>query len=80
MKYENVTRYHFHLTYLHIPYAQSSSEVSKMAKKTVADKTPQNEDSVKNNDEVLNDDEEPNFSDPEGFIDDITDDGKCNPS
>lgn len=47
-----------------------------MAKKTVADKTPQNEDNIKNNDDILNDDEEPNFSDPEGFVDDITDEGK----
>nr|XP_003702862.1 PREDICTED: eukaryotic translation initiation factor 3 subunit B [Megachile rotundata]XP_012139853.1 PREDICTED: eukaryotic translation initiation factor 3 subunit B [Megachile rotundata]XP_012139854.1 PREDICTED: eukaryotic translation initiation factor 3 subunit B [Megachile rotundata] len=44
-----------------------------MAKKTLADKTPQNDDNVKNNDDVLTDDEEPNFSDPEGFVDDITD-------
>lgn len=49
-----------------------------MAKKTLADKTFQNEDSVKNNDDILNDDEEPNFSDPEGFVDDITDEGKYN--
>lgn len=54
------------------------SEVSKMAKKTLADKTLQNEDNVKNNDDIFNDDEEPNFSDPEGFVDDITDEGKQN--
>lgn len=53
-----------------------SSEVSKMAKKMLADKTPQNEDNIKNNDDTFNEDEEPNFSDPEGFIDDITDEGK----
>lgn len=47
-----------------------------MAKKTLVDKTPQNEDAVKNNDDILNDDEEPNFSDPEGFVDDITDEGR----
>lgn len=49
-----------------------------MAKKTLADKTPQNEDNVKNNDDIFNDDEEPNFSDPEGYVDDITDEGKRN--
>ncbi|XP_014607356.1 PREDICTED: eukaryotic translation initiation factor 3 subunit B [Polistes canadensis] len=44
-----------------------------MAKKTLVDKIAQNEDSIKNNDDILNDEEEPNFSDPEGFVDDITD-------
>ncbi|XP_015172077.1 PREDICTED: eukaryotic translation initiation factor 3 subunit B [Polistes dominula] len=44
-----------------------------MAKKSLVDKISQNEDSIKNNDDILNDDEEPNFSDPEGFVDDITD-------
>lgn len=47
-----------------------------MAKKMLADKTPQNEDNIKNNDDTFNEDEEPNFSDPEGFVDDITDEGK----
>ncbi|XP_015123515.1 eukaryotic translation initiation factor 3 subunit B [Diachasma alloeum] len=44
-----------------------------MAKKTVLDKSNQNEDSVKNNDDGLNDDEEPNFSDLEDFVDDVSD-------
>lgn len=52
------------------------SEVSKMAKKTQAEKTAQNDETAKSNDDPMNDDEEPNFSDPEGFVDDITDEGK----
>jgi len=51
-------------------------EVFKMAKKTQAEKTAQNDETVKGNDDPMNDDEEPNFSDPEGFVDDITDEGK----
>lgn len=47
-----------------------------MAKKTQAEKAAQNEDAAKGNDDPMNDDEEPNFSDPEGFVDDITDEGK----
>jgi len=47
-----------------------------MAKKTQAEKTAQNDETAKNNDDPMNDDEEPNFSDPEGFVDDITDEGE----
>jgi len=47
-----------------------------MAKKTQAEKTAQNDETAKGNDDPMNDDEEPNFSDPEGFVDDITDEGK----
>lgn len=47
-----------------------------MAKKTQAEKTAQNDETAKSNDDPMNDDEEPNFSDPEGFVDDITDEGK----
>lgn len=46
-----------------------------MAKKTQAEKAAQNEE-AKGNDDSMNDDEEPNFSDPEGFVDDITDEGE----
>lgn len=48
-----------------------------MAKKTQAEKAAQNEETAKGNDDLMNDDEEPNFSDPEGFVDDISDEGKC---
>ena len=44
-----------------------------MAKKTQAEKAAQNEETAKGNDDLMNDDEEPNFSDPEGFVDDISD-------
>lgn len=47
-----------------------------MAKKTQAEKAAQNEETAKGNDDLMNDDEEPNFSDPEGFVDDITDEGE----
>lgn len=47
-----------------------------MAKKTQAEKAAQNEETAKSNDDPMNDDEEPNFSDPEGFVDDITDEGE----
>lgn len=47
-----------------------------MAKKTQAEKAAQNEETLKANDDPINDDEEPNFSDPEGFVDDISDEGK----
>ena len=46
-----------------------------MAKKTVIDKSAQNEDNAKSNDDSVNEDEEPNFSDPEDFVDDIPDEG-----
>jgi hypothetical protein len=44
-----------------------------MAKKTQTEKAAQNDE--KANDDPINDDEEPNFSDPEGFVDDISDEG-----
>ncbi|XP_057341733.1 eukaryotic translation initiation factor 3 subunit B-like [Microplitis mediator] len=44
-----------------------------MAKKTLVDKNNQNDDPAQNNDEQMNEDEEPNFSDPEGYVDDISD-------
>lgn len=45
-----------------------------MAKKKVEDKS---EESSKNNEvDTVGDGEEPNFSDPEGFVDDISDSGK----
>ena len=31
---------------------------------------------MENDNDIYNDEEEPNFSDPEGFVDDITDEGK----
>nr|CAI5869782.1 unnamed protein product [Callosobruchus analis] len=45
----------------------------KMAKKKVDDKNSQNEDGTKNEAGYSSNDDEPNFSDPEGFVDDITD-------
>ena len=48
-----------------------------MAKKTSLEKVSQNDDSSKLNEEALEDDEEPSFSDPEGYVDDISDEGKC---
>lgn len=47
-----------------------------MPKKTLLDKSNQNEDAVRNNDDSMDDDEEPNFSDPEGYVDDISDEGE----
>lgn len=44
-----------------------------MAKKKVEDKS---EESSKNEVDTVGDGEEPNFSDPEGFVDDISDSGK----
>lgn len=47
-----------------------------MAKKKVDDKNSQNGDSNNKNDNGnSSNDEEPNFSDPEGYVDDITDEG-----
>ncbi|XP_018573654.1 eukaryotic translation initiation factor 3 subunit B [Anoplophora glabripennis] len=43
-----------------------------MAKKKLDDKNNQNDDNTKNEGDLSND-EEPNFSDPEGFVDDISD-------
>lgn len=47
-----------------------------MAKKTLMEKATQNGEIVKSNGDLMNDDEEPNFSDPEGYDDDIVDEGK----
>lgn len=46
-----------------------------MAKKKVDDKNNQNSDNNKNDTEMSGTDEEPNFSDPEGYVDSITDEG-----
>lgn len=46
-----------------------------MAKKTSLEKASQNDDSNKLNEDPVDDDEEPNFSDPEGYVDDISDEG-----
>lgn len=52
----------------------SSCGLAEMAKKKVEDKS---EESSKNNEvDTVGDGEEPNFSDPEGFVDDISDSGK----
>jgi hypothetical protein len=47
---------------------------SKMAKKKESEKTSPNSEGTKQ-DKNENNDEEPNFSDPEGFVDDISDEG-----
>ncbi|XP_025835515.1 eukaryotic translation initiation factor 3 subunit B-like [Agrilus planipennis] len=44
-----------------------------MAKKKVEDKNNQNSDSTKYDGDTSSTDDEPNFSDPEGYVDDITD-------
>ena len=31
---------------------------------------------MKNNEDSMDDDEEPNFSDPEGYVDDVSDEGE----
>lgn len=46
-----------------------------MAKKKLDDKNNQNDDNTKNEGDLSSNDEEPNFSDPEGFVDDISDEG-----
>lgn len=46
-----------------------------MAKKKLEDKNNQNDDNTKNEGDVSSNEEEPNFSDPEGFIDDVSDEG-----
>lgn len=47
-----------------------------MAIKTLMDKSNKNENTVKNNENNMSGDEEPNFSDPEDFVEDISDKGK----
>lgn len=51
-----------------------------MAKKKLDDKNNQNDDNTKNEGDLTSNDEEPNFSDPEGFVDDISDEGICSRS
>lgn len=46
-----------------------------MAKKKLDDKNNQSSDNSKNDTEMSATDEEPNFSDPEGYVDPITDEG-----
>lgn len=46
-----------------------------MAKKKIDEKTNQNPENTKNDSEMSGTDDEPNFSDPEGYVDDITDEG-----
>lgn len=46
-----------------------------MAKKKVEDKSQVNGDNTRNEIENLSTDDEPNFSDPEGFVDKISDEG-----
>lgn len=46
-----------------------------MAKKKVEDKNNQNDDNTKNEGDVSSNEEEPNFSDPEGYVDDVSDEG-----
>jgi len=47
-----------------------------MAKKPQMEKPAQNEEAAKTNDiDPMIDEEEPNFSDPEDYVDDITDEG-----
>ena len=48
--------------------------VSKMAKKKEAEKSAQSSE-VNKQDKSENNDDEPNFSDPEGFVDNIADEG-----
>jgi hypothetical protein len=47
----------------------------KMAKKKVDDKNSLNGNNTKNESDLSSNDDEPNFSDPEGFVDSITDEG-----
>lgn len=47
-----------------------------MGKKKEGEKPSQNTDNNKAEKAEISDDEEPNFSDPEGFEDDVSDDGK----
>lgn len=46
-----------------------------MAKKKVEEKSNQNDDNTKNEGDVSANEEEPNFSDPEGYVDDVSDEG-----
>lgn len=46
-----------------------------MVKKKEADKSAQNEENNRSNNIENGENDEPNFSDPEGFVDDVTDEG-----
>lgn len=46
-----------------------------MAKKKLDDKSNQNDDNTKNEADLSANDDEPNFSDPEGFVDSLTEEG-----
>lgn len=46
-----------------------------MVKKKDSEKSSQNEENNRSNNIENGENDEPNFSDPEGFVDDITDDG-----
>lgn len=46
-----------------------------MAKKKVEDKNSHNGESIKNEGDTSSNDEEPNFSDPEGYVDDVSNEG-----
>lgn len=50
-------------------------EVSKMAKKKDAEKASQNDSKDRNNAAENGERDEESFSDPEGFVDDVTDEG-----
>lgn len=60
-----------------VPFATTAivHEVPKMAKKKDSEKSSQNSDNVKNSKAQQGDDDEPNFSDPEGYVDPISDEG-----
>lgn len=47
-----------------------------MAKKRVEEKSGQNGDSTKKDDDLSSNEDDVNFSDPEGYVDDVTDEGK----
>lgn len=46
-----------------------------MAKKKLDDRNNQNDDNPKTDSDVNMNDDEPNFSDPEGYVDNVTDEG-----
>lgn len=46
-----------------------------MAKKKADDKNNPNDDDTKNESDYSSNEEEPNFSDPEGYVDDVSDEG-----
>lgn len=49
-----------------------------MAKKKVEDKNSHNGEYIKNEGDTSSNEEEPNFSDPEGYVDDISNEGIYN--